>query len=128
MVDGSERPNAVLLNAEAMTNLDISGLATLHEVQQILKAQGVHLSLARVTGQTLDLLQRSSMLGEIKPPLVFSSVRSGSVLIATGCASRKTRRPGRGYKRKCLTMPCSSRPSSASCSLDEAVDCMAWAD
>ncbi|HHW1952932.1 TPA: SulP family inorganic anion transporter [Pseudomonas aeruginosa] len=77
VVDGSERPNAVLLNAEAMTNLDISGLATLHEVQQILKAQGVHLSLARVTGQTLDLLQRSSMLGEIKPPLVFSSVRSG---------------------------------------------------
>ncbi|CRO71946.1 SulP family inorganic anion transporter [Pseudomonas aeruginosa] len=77
VVDGSERPNAVLLNAEAMTNLDISGLATLHEMQQILKAQGVHLSLARVTGQTLDLLQRSSMLGEIKPPLVFSSVRSG---------------------------------------------------
>ncbi|KSE25498.1 SulP family inorganic anion transporter [Pseudomonas aeruginosa] len=77
VVDGSERPNAVLLNAEAMTNLDISGLATLHEVQQILKAQGVHLSLARVTGQALDLLQRSSMLGEIKPPLVFSSVRSG---------------------------------------------------
>ncbi len=77
VVDGSERPNAVLLNAEAMTNLDISGLATLHEVQQILKVQGVHLSLARVTGQTLDLLQRSSMLGEIKPPLVFSSVRSG---------------------------------------------------
>lgn len=77
VVDGSERPNAVLLNAEAMTNLDISGLATLHEVQQILKAQGVHLSLARVTEQTLDLLQRSSMLGEIKPPLVFSSVRSG---------------------------------------------------
>lgn len=77
VVDGSERPNAVLLNAEAITNLDISGLATLHEVQQILKAQGVHLSLARVTGQTLDLLQRSSMLGEIKPPLVFSSVRSG---------------------------------------------------
>ncbi|HBP5062181.1 TPA: SulP family inorganic anion transporter [Pseudomonas aeruginosa] len=77
VVDGSERPNAVLLNAEAMTNLDISGLATLHEVQQILKAQGVHLSLARVTGQTQDLLQRSSMLGEIKPPLVFSSVRSG---------------------------------------------------
>lgn len=77
VVDGSERPNAVLLNAEAMTNLDISGLATLHEVQQILKAQGVHVSLARVTGQTLDLLQRSSMLGEIKPPLVFSSVRSG---------------------------------------------------
>ncbi|UXH50238.1 SulP family inorganic anion transporter [Pseudomonas aeruginosa] len=77
VVDGSERPNAVLLNAEAMTNLDISGLATLHEVQQTLKAQGVHLSLARVTGQTLDLLQRSSMLGEIKPPLVFSSVRSG---------------------------------------------------
>lgn len=77
VVGGSERPNAVLLNAEAMTNLDISGLATLHEVQQILKAQGVHLSLARVTGQTLDLLQRSSMLGEIKPPLVFSSVRSG---------------------------------------------------
>ena len=106
MVDGSERPNAVLLNAEAMTNLDISGLATLHEVQQILKAQGVHLSLARVTGQTLARLLQSLL----------------------AAPAGKTRRPGRGYKRKCLTMPCSSRPSSASCSLDEAVDCMAWAD
>ncbi|MBH9397535.1 SulP family inorganic anion transporter [Pseudomonas aeruginosa] len=77
VLERPEQPRAVLLNAEAMTNLDISGLTTLHEVQQILKAQGVHLSLARVTGQTLDLLQRSSMLGEIKPPLVFSSVRSG---------------------------------------------------
>ncbi|MNF09198.1 hypothetical protein D3C80_2098040 [compost metagenome] len=57
--------------------MDISGLTTLHEVQQTLAAQGVHLSLARVTGQTLDLLQRSKMLGEAKPPLVFSSVRSG---------------------------------------------------
>lgn len=93
-MDGSERPNAVLLNAEAMTNLDISGLATLHEVQQILKAQGVHLSLARVTGQTLDLLQRSSMLGEIKPPLVFRlRCAPGSVPIATGCASRKDSPP-----------------------------------
>lgn len=129
VVDGSERPNAVLLNAEAMTNLDISGLATLHEVQQILKAQGVHLSLARVTGQTLDLLQRSSMLGEIKPPLVFSSVRSGVSAYRYWLRQQeRLRRPGRGYKRKCLTMPCSSRPSSASCSLDEAVDCMAWAD
>ncbi|MCY1407237.1 hypothetical protein D9M71_225290 [compost metagenome] len=37
----------------------------------------MHLSLARATGQTLELLQRSKMLGEVKPPLVFSSVRSG---------------------------------------------------
>ncbi len=52
----------------------------------------------------------------------------GQCLSLLAAPAGKTRRPGRGYKRKCLTMPCSSRPSSASCSLDEAVDCMAWAD
>ncbi|MBO3274500.1 SulP family inorganic anion transporter [Pseudomonas schmalbachii] len=77
VVEHAGQPNAILLNAEGIISMDISGLTTLHEVQQTLAAQGVHLSLARVTGQTLDLLQRSKMLGEPKPPLVFSSVRSG---------------------------------------------------
>lgn len=56
MVGGNGRPNTMLLNAEAMTNLGISGLVTLHEVRQVFRAQGVHLPLARVTGQMLDLL------------------------------------------------------------------------
>ncbi|SDP03577.1 SulP family inorganic anion transporter [Pseudomonas jinjuensis] len=77
VVEAAGQPNAVLLNAEGITSMDISGLTTLREVQQTLAAQGVHLSLARATGQTLELLQRSKMLGEVKPPLVFSSVRSG---------------------------------------------------
>jgi MFS superfamily sulfate permease-like transporter len=75
----TDEPNAraVLLNAEGILNLDISGLTTLREVQQTLDAQGVHLSLARVTGETLAMLKRSGALGEVKPPLVFSSVRAG---------------------------------------------------
>lgn len=75
----TQTPNAraVLLNAEGILNLDISGLTTLREVQQTLDAQGVHLSLARVTGETLAMLKRSGALGEVKPPLVFSSVRAG---------------------------------------------------
>ncbi len=75
----AQTPNAraVLLNAEGILNLDISGLTTLREVQQTLEARGVYLSLARVTGETLALLKRSQLLGEVKPPLVFSSVRAG---------------------------------------------------
>ncbi|MCJ1886110.1 SulP family inorganic anion transporter [Pseudomonas sp. LA21] len=77
VVAQSTHPRAVLLNAEGILNLDISGLTTLREVQQTLDAQGVHLSLARVTGETLAMLKRSGALGEVKPPLVFSSVRAG---------------------------------------------------
>jgi MFS superfamily sulfate permease-like transporter len=77
VVAADEAPRAVLLNAEGMLNLDVSGLTTLHEVQQTLAAQNVHLSLARVPGETLAMLQRSGQLGEVKPPLVFSSVRAG---------------------------------------------------
>lgn len=77
VVAEARQPRAVLLNAEGILNLDISGLTTLREVQQTLDAQGVHLSLARVTGETLAMLKRSGLLGEVKPPLVFSSVRAG---------------------------------------------------
>ncbi|MHB9800151.1 SulP family inorganic anion transporter [Pseudomonas sp. MT3] len=77
VVAAAHQPRAVLLNAEGILNLDISGLTSLREVQQTLDAQGVHLSLARVTGETMAMLKRSGALGEVKPPLVFSSVRAG---------------------------------------------------
>ncbi|KAF1053067.1 MAG: putative sulfate transporter [Stenotrophomonas maltophilia] len=77
VVAAAEQPRAVLLNAEGILNLDISGLTTLREVQQTLAAQGVYLSLARVNGETIALLKRSGALGEVRPPLVFSSVRAG---------------------------------------------------
>jgi len=77
VVADAHQPRAVLLNAEGILNLDVSGLTTLREVQQTLDAQGVHLSLARVTGETLAMIKRSGALGEVKPPLVFSSVRAG---------------------------------------------------
>jgi high affinity sulfate transporter 1 len=77
LVGQVDRPRAVLLNAETMINLDLTGLATLREVQQTLAAQGIHFGFARLLGPAYDLLQRSGQLGELKPPLVFSSVRAG---------------------------------------------------
>ncbi|MDH4569215.1 SulP family inorganic anion transporter [Pseudomonas sp. BN414] len=77
LVEQADHPRAVLLNAETMINLDLTGLATLREVQQTLAAQGVHFGFARLFGPTYELLQRSGELGELKPPLVFSSVRAG---------------------------------------------------
>lgn len=77
LVEQEDHPRAVLLNAETMINLDLTGLATLLEVQQTLTAQGVHFGFARLLGPAYDLLQRSGQLGELKPPLVFSSVRAG---------------------------------------------------
>ena len=72
-----EQPRAVLLDAEAMINLDISGLQALREVQQTLAAREVFFALARLRGPAHDLLQRSGYLGELQPPLAFRSVRAG---------------------------------------------------
>ncbi len=77
LVEDSETPRAVLLNAETMINLDLTGLATLKEVQQTLAAKGVFFAFSRLQGPAWELLQRSGELGELKPPLVFSSVRAG---------------------------------------------------
>ncbi|MNR38585.1 hypothetical protein D3C85_1566970 [compost metagenome] len=76
-MEQADHPRAVLLNAETMINLDLTGLATLREVQQTLAARGVHLGFARLFGPAYELLQRSGELGELKPPMVFSSVRAG---------------------------------------------------
>ncbi|MNE47087.1 STAS domain protein [compost metagenome] len=77
LVEHAEQPRAVLLNAETMISLDLTGLATLREVQQTLAAKGIHFGFARLFGPAYDLLLRSGELGELKPPLVFSSVRAG---------------------------------------------------
>ncbi|CDF83216.1 sulfate transporter [Pseudomonas knackmussii B13] len=73
----AKAPRAVLLNAEGMLNLDVTGMSTLREVQETLAAQNVHLALARVPELTLGMMRRSGQLGELKPPLLFSSVRAG---------------------------------------------------
>ncbi|WP_160286438.1 SulP family inorganic anion transporter [Pseudomonas knackmussii] len=73
----AKAPRAVLLNAEGMLNLDVTGMSTLREVQETLAAQNIHLALARVPELTLGMLRRSGQLGELKPPLLFSSVRAG---------------------------------------------------
>lgn len=73
----AKAPRAVLLNAEGMLNLDVTGMSTLREVQETLAAQDIHLALARVPELTLGMLRRSGQLGELKPPLLFSSVRAG---------------------------------------------------
>ncbi|WP_435608002.1 SulP family inorganic anion transporter [Pseudomonas knackmussii] len=77
VTEEAKAPRAVLLNAEGMLNLDVTGMSTLHEVQETLAAQNIHLALARVPELTLGMIRRSGQLGELKPPLLFSSVRAG---------------------------------------------------
>ncbi|WP_044873692.1 SulP family inorganic anion transporter [Pseudomonas sp. LFM046] len=76
-VEQMDHPRAVLLNAETMINLDVTGLATLREVQQALAARGIFFGFSRLIGPAQELMQRSGELGELKPPMVFSTVRAG---------------------------------------------------
>ncbi len=70
-------PKAVLFDAEAVTSIDVSGIAALREVRDTLQAQGVHFAIARARGTFLRMLVRSGMAREMEDKLLFGSVRAG---------------------------------------------------
>jgi high affinity sulfate transporter 1 len=76
-VQGEERPQAVLFDAEAVTSIDVSGIAALREVRDTLAAQGIHFAIARARGTFLRMLVRSGMAREMEDKLLFGSVRAG---------------------------------------------------
>ncbi|CAM3926280.1 putative sulfate transporter [Pseudomonas reidholzensis] len=76
-VQGEEKPQAVLFDAEAVTSIDVSGIAALREVRDTLAAQGVHFAIARARGTFLRMLVRSGMAREMEEKLLFGSVRAG---------------------------------------------------
>ena len=76
-VQGSEQTQVVLFDAEAVTSIDVSGIAALREVRDTLAAQGIHFAIARARGTFLRMLVRSGMAREMEDKLLFGSVRAG---------------------------------------------------
>ena len=54
-------PKAVLFDAEAVTSIDVSGIAALREVRDTLAAQGILFAIARARGTFLRMLVRSGI-------------------------------------------------------------------
>lgn len=76
-VQAQERTQVVLFDAEAVTSIDVSGIAALREVRDTLAAQGIHFAIARARGTFLRMLVRSGMAREMEDRLLFGSVRAG---------------------------------------------------
>ena len=76
-VQSQNQPKAVLFDAEAVTNIDVSGIAALREVRDTLAAQGIFFAIARARGTFLRMLVRSGMAREMEDKLLFGSVRAG---------------------------------------------------
>ncbi|EKT4480573.1 SulP family inorganic anion transporter [Pseudomonas putida] len=76
-VQSQHQPKAVLFDAEAVTSIDVSGIAALREVRDTLAAQGIFFAIARARGTFLRMLVRSGMAREMEDKLLFGSVRAG---------------------------------------------------
>ncbi|MCE1115083.1 MULTISPECIES: SulP family inorganic anion transporter [Pseudomonas] len=76
-VQSVDKAQAVLFDAEAVTSIDVSGIAALREVRDTLSAQGIHFAIARARGTFLRMLVRSGMAREMEDKLLFGSVRAG---------------------------------------------------
>jgi len=70
-------PRAVLFDAEAVSSIDVSGIAALREVRETLMAQGIVMGIARARGRFLRMLVRSGLAREIGNELLYGSVRAG---------------------------------------------------
>lgn len=76
-VQNADKTQVVLFDAEAVTSIDVSGIAALREVRDTLAAQGIHFAIARARGTFLRMLVRSGMAREMEDKLLFGSVRAG---------------------------------------------------
>ncbi|HDS1767639.1 SulP family inorganic anion transporter [Pseudomonas putida] len=76
-VQSQDQPKAVLFDAEAVTSIDVSGIAALREVRDTLAAQGIFFAIARARGTFLRMLVRSGMARDMEDKLLFGSVRAG---------------------------------------------------
>jgi high affinity sulfate transporter 1 len=76
-VEREPEPRAVLLVAEAVTSIDVSGIVALRELRDTLLARGIVLGIARPHGAFLRMLVRSGLARELEQGLLFPSVRAG---------------------------------------------------
>ncbi|WP_397447984.1 SulP family inorganic anion transporter [Pseudomonas sp. NA-150] len=77
IVEREPSTRAVLLVAEAITSIDVSGIASLREVRETLTARGIVFGIARPHGSFLRMLVRSGLAREIGKERLFASVRGG---------------------------------------------------
>jgi anti-anti-sigma factor len=68
---------AVLLDAGAVTHIDTTGLDTIGELHEELRAAGADLMVARVKGPVRDILERAGLLEVLGRENFFPSVRAG---------------------------------------------------
>lgn len=76
-VQRDAQPRAVLFDAEAVSSIDVTGIAALREVRDTLAARGIHFAIARARGRFLRMLVRSGLAREMEETSLFGSVRAG---------------------------------------------------
>ena len=78
LVAASEPPaRALLIDAEAVFDLDTSAADTLEELRAELASTGVELLMARVHGPVRDMLRRSGLEESIGEERIYATVRAG---------------------------------------------------
>ena len=78
LVATSEPPaRALLIDAEAIYDLDTTAADTLEELRSELASTGVELLMARVHGPVRDMLRRSGLEESIGPARIHATVRAG---------------------------------------------------
>lgn len=63
-----------LVDAQAITDIDVTAAETLHALHQELRAKGIALKIAHANRPLLDVLQRVGLASELRPDNFFASV------------------------------------------------------
>ncbi len=71
---GEQRPTAVILDMETVSEVDSTGAAALQVLHDTLSAHGTRLLLARATASVVDVLRRSEVLAVIGEENVYPSL------------------------------------------------------
>lgn len=78
LVDTAETPTRwVMINAEAITYIDTTGVVTLRELRAELAAAGILLTIARAKIMLRDVLDSTDLFAEIGPDNFFPTVGTG---------------------------------------------------
>jgi MFS superfamily sulfate permease-like transporter len=79
LAGAAPRPEWLLLDAESVNLLDVTGAETLDALRAELAGQGVVLAIARGTGEFGAMLERSGVAARIGPEHLFPSVAAGAL-------------------------------------------------
>lgn len=72
------QPEVILVDAEAITDIDLTSLDTLGELREELSDEGIELWFARVHASVAELMDRYGLADEIGPDRFYLSVEAGA--------------------------------------------------